>query len=166
MVTATLSRPKSLTETLLPMVLKRAERGLKKAAALVPDFLKDNFIDQGTRGKSGQNRWARVSRRQIIWRVTYPHGGSPEQKDAYWRAHKPLNDTGRLRKSFAPGPIAIDATGMAVKVTSSTDYGWRHHFGEGFTPDGQPIWRRPHMYIVDPVDTDKMYDAFALEMVA
>jgi hypothetical protein len=155
-----------LSETLLPLVLQKAERGLSQAAALVPDFIQDNFIDQGTRGKSGQNRWARVSRRQIIWRKTYPHAGSPEQKDAYWRSHEPLNDTGTLRKSFKPGPIAIDANGIAIKVTSSTDYGWRHEFGEGSTPDGQPIWHRPHMYVVDPVDTDQMFKAFEREMAA
>jgi hypothetical protein len=166
MVTAMLSRPKALSSILFQEVVPRAKRSLAAAAALVPGFIQDNFIDQGTRGKSGQNRWARVSRRQIIWRKTYPHGGSPEQQDAYWFAHEPLRDTGTLYNSFSPGQVTDTSDGIAVKITSSTNYGWRHEFGEGSTPDGQPIWHRPHMYIVDPVDTNQLSKMFAQGMDA
>lgn len=166
MVTATLSRPKSLVSLLIQEVVPRVKLGLQKAAELVPSFIQDNFIDEGTRGKGGQNRWARVSPRQIIWRKTYPHGGSPEQKHSYWFAHKPLRDTDTLYNSFKPGKIFKTKDGFAVKITSSTNYGWRHHFGGGTTPDGQPIWRRPHIYIVDPTDTTKMFARFREGMAA
>jgi len=147
MVTATHSRATSLTGTILPLVTKRAKLALTKAVKIIPRFVQDNFVAQGTRGKSGKNRWARVSRRQLIWRKTYPHDGSAEQKEQYWKEHRPLRDTDTLFDSFKAGRVSESADGMSARVTSTTNYGWMHEYGEGTTPDGKPLWHRPHMYL-------------------
>ena len=164
MVTATLNPPNKLVAILTPIVSSKAKRSLISASALVPSFVQDNFIDQGTRGKSGQNRWARVSRRQLIWRKTYPHSGSPEQKERYYREAQPLRDTGTLFNSFKSGKLTDVRDGFAIAVRSTTDYGWRHEFGEGQTPDGQPLWYRPHMYLWAEHDAPILFAEFARRM--
>lgn len=160
MVTATANRPPDLSSIVLPDIVQRVSKAMVEAAKIIPDMIQDNMIDEGTRGKSGRNRWARLTHRTITYRKSYPHRGSQEQKARYFANHIPLRDTNTLFNSFRPGPVQKTRDGLSIRVTSTTDYGWRHEYGIGRTPDGQPIWRRSHMYIWKERDVPRIRKVF------
>jgi hypothetical protein len=163
-LTASETRPGLLDDIISDIaddLRSRVKEGITSSAALIPDMLQDNMIDEGTRGKGGQNRWARLTRRSIRFRKTYPLTGSLEEQERYFRSHIPLRDTNTLFNSFKVTSVKEEKDGLTVAiVTSTTNYGWRHEFGVGTTPDGQPIWYRPHMYIVEGLDTARIDRGF------
>jgi hypothetical protein len=135
--------------------IESTKRGLRAAADLVPDFIQETFVVQGARG--GNPKWKRLTFRSIAWRKNYPHSGGFAAQRSYFEQHEPLIDTGTLRDSFV---VSEEEGGLRMIITSSTEYGYRHEDPSSTTPDGQAIWMRPHLFIVEGEDTDRMDAAF------
>lgn len=130
-----------------------AKRGLKSAAEPIPDMIRATFVNVGERG--GNPAWPKLTLHSIQYRQTWPASGTQDDKLAYFRAHKPLFDTGALFQDFQSGQVQAGELGYAVIVTApNSPYGSGHDDGTGKTPDGQPVRKRPHMFIVVGEDTD------------
>lgn len=123
-------------------IIESADRGLFDAASLVPGMLRANFLEKGTRG--GLPMWRDISIQSLDLRTS---NFDPTQ---------PLIDTGNLMSS---GKLARPDEGV-IEVTL-LEYGFQHDEGTAISPlSGMPVPQRPHMYLVEGMDTDLLDHSF------
>ncbi len=143
---------------------------MEKASMLVPDMIRANIDAQksgSVRPRGGSIPWDRVPISWLSQRQTWPGGPIKKQtlsaaQKSYIRSHTPLKDTLSYYKSFEVLDSRLNKENLLVDSGTLDARGRNFEFGIAPTPPPPfEMFERPHMFIVDGEDTDKIFDEFA-----
>lgn len=139
--------PHSLTDEIIHEITTDAERGLTAAAKIIPDFLLRNFELFGA--VFGDSEWEPISANSLR-----------KYRKQNRNRFQPLWDTGNLARSGHNLPMEKTKDGSRIDTTLES-YGFEHDAGTAITPEGEPVWRRPHMHLYEPdlFEIDEIFES-------
>lgn len=138
-------------------LMQSAKRGLERGAAVIPLMVTSNFYNANRQQEALGTSWPKTNYYWLQRRQTWPAQGSREEKDAYYKNHLPLVDTGTLASSFSAGPAVAHQDRVNAIITTSVDYGIYHEFG--IPHEGVQVRTRSHMWVL-PSDLPAIDAAF------